>query len=139
MFFNSLTFPGQSYVLSRQSSWSLLFISRPGGLAAQSPHLLVLDDAEELCLEVRGHLSDLVEKERSSLGHLKDAPFGRNGARKGALFIPEEFRFDEVLRQRRAVDADKRRLARRAFVMDDLCDEGFAGARLAGDQHGRGG
>jgi len=84
---------------------------------------------------MQGHVADLVEEDRPSVGYFEEAFFCARGAGKGAFFITEELGLDQVLRQGRAVDADDRRPRKRAFVVDRLGDEVLSRSRFAGDQH----
>src|SRR5438876_9212573 len=56
------------------------------------------------------------------------------GSRERALFIAEELRLDQGVRDRAAVDGDKWHLASGAELMDRPSDELLAGAGLALDE-----
>ena len=57
-------------------------------------------------------------------------------ARKRAPLVTEQNRFEHVLRNRRAVDGDERAIGPRRVAMNEAREYFFAGARLAGNQHG---
>jgi len=94
-------------------------------------HRLLLQDAQELDLEVYRQLADLVEEEGAARRLLEEAAPVRVGVGEGALLVPEELGFEQVLGDGAAVDRDERTgLARRARV-DGAGDELLARAALA--------
>ena len=66
---------------------------------------------------------------------LADAP--RDGSREGALLVPEQFRFEEVVGDRRAVDRDEGLVLAKGFGVHVTGEHFLAGAALAGDQDRR--
>ena len=52
--------------------------------------------SEELHLDFRWNFSDLVQKERASIGQLKTTRFATHGSCKRSLLVAEEFTLDEV-------------------------------------------
>ena len=72
--------------------------------AAQPLKLAVLDDPEQLGLKIHRHLADLVEKQGAVVGKFEAPHLPGIGAGERPLFPAEELTFDEVSRQRRAVD-----------------------------------
>ena len=83
--------------------------------AADAVDLALLDRAQQLGLQARVHLADLVEQQRAAvrLLELADAPRDRTG--EGAPLVAEQLRFQQVLRDGGAVDGDERPLARRLW------------------------
>ena len=80
-------------------------------------------------------LADLVQKQRAAVGQLDLTNLtGAGRASKGSFFIAEQFRFDEVLVEHRAVDLDKGLVGAVAHGMDGLGHGTFAHAGLAGDE-----
>src|SRR5581483_12268950 len=75
--------------------------------AADAVDLALLQDPEELRLQRRLHLADLVEEDRAVLGQLELAELPRDGARECAPLVPEELALEQLARQRRAVDRDE--------------------------------
>ena len=100
-------------------------------VAADRPVLALLQHAQELGLQVRRHLPDLVEQQRAALGHLEQAFLVHRGAGERALLVTEQLRLDQVLRDRRAVDLDERALVPLAVEVNRVGDELLAGAVLA--------
>src|SRR5581483_1430583 len=68
---------------------------------------LVLEEAQELRLQARRHLGDLVEEERAALRRLDATRLVAHRAREGAARVPEELAREELLRQRGAVHHDE--------------------------------
>ena len=105
-------------------------------LAPEAPHAAVLEDAQELGLERRRELADLVEEERPAARLLEAARAGAVRARERAALVAEELALDEGLGQRGGVDGDERaRGARRARV-EPPRDELLARARLPRHEDG---
>ena len=65
--------------------------------SAHAEHLALLEDAQELRLDVRAHLADLVEEERAAVGALEAAGPRRDGAGEGALLVAEELALEHAL------------------------------------------
>ena len=78
-------------------------IDAQGLVPAHAPELAGVEEPQQLRLEPDGHLADLVEEERPLVGDLDEAVLELIGAGEGALLVAEDLRFDEVLRQARAV------------------------------------
>ena len=75
---------------------------------AEADHLALLNDAQELDLHRRRDLPDLIQKERATRGRFEDAETVLHRAREGATRVPEELALEERVRERAAVDRDKR-------------------------------
>src|SRR5262245_1523953 len=99
-------------------------------VAANRPVLAFLQHTEELGLQVRRHLADLVEEQRAPLGHLEEPFLVGLGARKGTLLVPEQFGLDQVLRNGRTVYLDEGALGPLGVVVDRVGDQLLAGAVL---------
>ena len=70
------------------------------------------EHAQQLRLQRRGHLGDLVEEERAAVGQLEAAQPPLGGAGEGAALVAEQLALDERLGDGRAVEGDERLLAR---------------------------
>ena len=68
-------------------------------------------------------------------GELETTLSGGDGAGEGAAHVPEQLRFEQVLRDGAAVDDDERPLGAVGAHVDLACDQLLAGAGLAVDQH----
>ena len=104
-------------------------------VAAQPGELAILEDVEELGLERRRHLADLVQHDRAALGELELADACRAGAGEGAALVAEQLAFEEVGRQRRAVDLHERLGPPRRPPVQLARDHFLADAALAAQQH----
>src|ERR1043166_4563054 len=103
--------------------------------AAESPHLLVLDPAEELHLKVHRHLADLVQEDRAMIRGSEQAGTRLHGAGEGALHVPEELALHKRVRNGSTVDGHEGLIATGTGRVDGASDEFLAGAALPGDQH----
>ena len=66
------------------------------------------EHAQELGLQRRVEIADLVEEERAAAGRLEAARAARGRAGERALLVAEELALDQRRRQRREVDGDER-------------------------------
>src|SRR5437667_4629836 len=98
--------------------------------------LALLKDAQQLRLQRGAHRSDLVEKDRSTVGERELALLGAGGAGERAADVAEELRLEQGLGNRRAVHLDERHAALRAAVVDRARDELLARTGFAEDEHG---
>jgi hypothetical protein len=110
-------------------------VDPPGSLLADPRELAVLEHAQQLALERERDLADLVEEERTAVGSLETADAVLLRAGEGAPHVPEELALEEVLRDRRAVDADERPLGAPAVRVDAPGDELLPRPGLAEDEH----
>ena len=79
------------------------------GLGAPDPQeLSFLKHAEQLGLEARGDLADLVEEQRALVGALEAAGATALGSGEGPLLVTEELTLEHALGKRLAVDGDER-------------------------------
>ena len=103
-------------------------------IRADALEAAVLRDAEELGLELRGHLGDLVEKEGAGAGFLEAADALVDGTGEGAFFVTEEFGFEQVFWERGAVHFHQWTGGAVAPGVDDVGEDFFADAAFAGDE-----
>ena len=109
-------------------------MSAPDGFrAAHLGELAHLDDAEELGLQVRTQLAQLVDEQRPGVGQREDAVAMVRRAGERALHVTEEVALHQTLGDGRAVEGDQGAVAARARVVDRARDELLAGAALAVD------
>jgi hypothetical protein len=81
-------------------------------IAADRPVFALLAAREQLGLEVRRHLADFIEQQRSALGHLEQAFLVHRRAGEGAFLVAKQLGLDEILRNGGAVDLDEGPLER---------------------------
>ena len=74
-----------------------------GPVASDLRELPILQDVQQLGLQRRRHLADLVEQDRAVARELELADARRLRAGEAAAFVPEQLALEEVSRQRRAV------------------------------------
>ena len=84
-------------------------------MPADRAHLALLQHAQQLHLERRRQLADLVEEQRAAVGRPEEAGLALVvGAGEGALLVAEQLALEQRLGQRAAVDGDERRAWRAA-------------------------
>src|SRR5205823_5381170 len=83
-------------------------VDAPRARAADRQYLAVLQDAQELRLEVRTDLADLVEEERPARCPLEAAGARRDGTGERALLVSEELALEHALGEGLAVHRDER-------------------------------
>src|SRR6266702_1464865 len=125
-----LDFPGEIPVGARDDA----DVDPHGLRAADRPHLLLLDRAQKLHLQVHRHLADLIEKDRAVVGCDEQSRASLHSAGEGTLHVPEELAFQKRLRDGSAVDGNERLSAPRTGGVDGAGDQFLAGAALAGDE-----
>ena len=106
-------------------------------LLADALELALLQHAQKLALKLERYLADLVEEQRAAVGELEPADAVAQRAFERALGVAEEFAFEQLGRDRRAIDPDQRPVAAAARLVDRARHQLLAGAGLAGDQHRR--
>ena len=108
-----------------------------GSVAPTGMRLALLEHAQQLHLQRRRHLADLVEEEAPAARRGEEALLVPDGAGEGSLHVPEQLALEQVLRQRAAVDRQERPVGPAGQVVDVPGDDLLAGAALALDQHRR--
>ena len=82
-------------------------------------------------------LADFVEENRTLVGGLEQTDLVLSGTGKGTPLVAEQFAFEQIFRQRAAVDRQKTIVGAFRGEMNRARDQFLAGARFAGDQHAR--
>src|SRR3984957_2748321 len=103
--------------------------------AADRSEALFFERAQNLGLRLQAHVSDFVEKERTSAGLLEFTFFVGGCARERSFVVTEEFALDEIFGDGGAVDLDESLILAQALAVDGVGDQLFAGAGLAVDQN----
>ena len=106
--------------------------------AADAADDLIFEDAQEFGLQERREFADFVEEEGAAVGGFEESFLHLLGVGECAFFVAEEFGFHESFGNGGAVDGDEGLFLARAFVVDGLGDEIFAGAALALNEDGGG-
>src|SRR6266481_7175221 len=108
-----------------------------GLIAAQSLELLLLQCAQQLRLQLWADVPDFVEKQSAMIGKLEPSTLLHQGARERALFVSEEFAFDQPGWNGRAIEPYKRPVSSWTVAMNCACNQLFPSARLAAQQNSR--
>ncbi len=104
--------------------------------AADSLDLVLLEHPEQLGLDARGDLADLVEEARPGVRRLEQTALVDHGAGERALHMAEELGFEHAFGQRAAIDRHEWTLRPRARGVDGPRDQLFSRAGLTLDEHG---
>ena len=67
-----------------------------------------LDEAQQLALQRQIHFANFIQKQRAAIRRPRRTHAVRHRAGKGAAHMAEDFAFNQILRDRRAVDSNKR-------------------------------
>src|SRR5262249_5600823 len=102
--------------------------------AADALEASLLQIAEQLRLELRGEIPDLVEEDRPAPRRLEATGLVLPRAGERAAHVSEELALEEMLGERGARDGDERALAPGAPVVDRRCQDVLAGSALAAEQ-----
>ena len=106
-----------------------------GLIAADSLEGALLQHAQQLDLHRQRHIADFIEEQRAPVGQLEAPRPAGDGTGERALLVAEQFAFQQLRRDRPAVDRHERPFATLGMVMQVARDHFLAGARLAEDQH----
>src|ERR1700688_1704764 len=101
---------------------------------ADAKYLAVLEDAEQLGLEIRAGLSDLVEEQGAARGPLEASRALLDSAGERPLLMTEQLALDHAVGQRLAIDREERTLGAIAPVVKHPGDNFLAGPGLAFDK-----
>src|SRR5439155_1032955 len=110
-------------------------VDSPEGGGAERLHLVVLDGTQELGLERRGEVLDLVEEERAAVCELEHARPFLQGAGESPAGVAEELGFGERFRHGRAVHRAEGAGSAPTQRVDGARDELLARPRLALDEY----
>ena len=103
-------------------------------IGAHRLQALLLQHAQHFGLRAQAHVGDFVEEERPSIGLLKFSDFILGRAGEAAFHVPEQLGFDELLRNRRAIDFDKCPVAAQARGVQGSRDEFLARSAFSVNQ-----
>ena len=105
-------------------------------MAAADPlDLRFLDRAEQLGLDVRLQLADLVEEQRAAVGQFELPELLAHGPGERPLFVPEQRRLDELRGDGRQVHGHERAVGAPGLAVDHPREQLLAGSALAQDEH----
>ncbi len=109
-------------------------VDRDRASAADPVDFTLLERTQQLGLDGRSQLSDLVQEQRAAAGQLELSLLTGDGSGERALFVTEELAFQESFRQRGAVDGNERAAGALAVPVQRAGDALFSGAACALDQ-----
>src|SRR5262249_35573625 len=107
-----------------------------GPRATQAFEFSLLQDAQKLDLDRRGHIANFVQEERAFVRQLELARLGGHGAGKSASFKTKQLTLEEIVGDGGAVDLDERAGGAPGILMNGAGDQVFAHTALPADQHG---
>src|SRR5262249_27899517 len=95
----------------------------------------LLQYTQQLCLQLRREIADLVEEQRAPMRQLETALAQRHRAGERAAFVTEQLALDECRRQCCAVHDDEHRRPSLASTMDRPCKQLLPRTGLTEQQH----
>ncbi len=101
------------------------------------PDLPFLQHAQQLDLQRDRHIADFIEEKRALVCRLKQALVIAGRAGERAFDVAEQLGLQQRLRNRPAIDRNERMAPPRAGVVYGPCQQLFAGARFAVNEHAR--
>ena len=104
---------------------------------AQALEFALLQNAQQLYLNGCRHVADLVEEKRAFIGQFKLAWLAGQRPSKGSALKTEEFALEERVWNGGAVDFDERSGGPPRILVNRPCDQVFANATLAANEHRR--
>ena len=107
-----------------------------GALRADTANFPLLERTPQFRLNCRRNLADFIQEERAVTRDFKQTGFVAHGSREGTANVPEEFRLEQRLGQRGAVDGHERPAGARTLIVNHPDDELFPGAALPIHQDG---
>ena len=106
-----------------------------GLVAAHAFEGTFLQHTQQLDLHRQRHIADFIKEQGAAVGQLETPGTAGDRPGKGALLVAEQFAFEQLCRDRPAVDRHKRPVAALGVIVQVARDHFLAGARLAEDQH----
>src|SRR5262249_47429463 len=97
----------------------------------------LLEYAQQGGLRFHRHVADFIQKKRSTSRLFEATGTAGIGASESTLLVSEQFRFDQVSRDRRHIDGNKRACAPFPVVMQRARHQLLTCAGLAGDHYGQ--
>jgi len=95
----------------------------------------LLEESQQLRLNLRGDIANLVEENSAAMGQLDLSLLELVGPGKGTLLVPEEFALQEFLGEAHTIDSDERRLLPLTPVVDGSSKDLFPGAAFPEEQN----
>ncbi len=94
-----------------------------------------LEKPQDFHLQEQGQFSNLIQKDRSLVSLLKLADFTTRGAGEGPFLVAEQFTFQQIFRNRAAVDDDHGFFGPLTQAVHGVGRHLFTGSCVSCDQH----
>ena len=107
-----------------------------GGPPADAGELAVLEHVQELALERRMQIPDLVEEDGAVIGRFELADLELVSSGESPALVTEELALQKLSRHGGAVHLDERARLAHTELVDGPCDQVLAGAGFAANEHG---
>src|SRR3984885_1701893 len=107
-----------------------------GTRAAQAFKFLLLQYAQKFGLQRQGNIADLIQEKRAFVCHLETADLLRDGACESALLMAKKFAFQQIERNRSAIQFYVGAPAARADIVNRARDEFLARAGFTLEKNG---
>src|SRR5688572_2904637 len=104
---------------------------------SHAPYLAFLQGAQQLHLQRRRQLADLIEKERALVRVLEEPGLVARRASERTLLVAEQLALQQRFRNRPAVHRDERGVRPRALAMNETRHQLLPRSTFAGEQHRR--
>ena len=111
------------------------YIRFNGFITAYPLEGMLLQNTQNFHLHIQWHVANFIQEQRAAFGHFKTARTAVNGSGKGALFMAEQFTFQQFSRNSATVNRHKRFITTMGMVMQIARNDFFAGARFALNHH----
>src|SRR6516225_10565415 len=83
------------------------YVRLDGCVSPNARKLSFLQDTQYFALNRQGHIANLVQEKRAPITLLKSADSLRGSSGKCTLFVAEQFAFEQIFRNSRAIDRNK--------------------------------
>ena len=93
------------------------------------------EHTQQTRLQVEGHFTDFIQKNRTVICHFKQAGLVFHGSGKGSGLVTKELTLQQVFAESRTVDGHNRILTARARVMDSVGEHFLSGTGFTREQH----
>jgi len=109
-------------------------INAPARRGAQPPRCLLLERPQELGLELRRHVSDFIEQQRSAVGSFEQSGLGGFRIGKCSALVPKQLALQEVRGNGGAIQLDEWAGRSGPAIVQRTREQLFTGAGVTGDE-----
>src|SRR5262249_34371816 len=104
--------------------------------APEALEFALLQDTQQFDLQGQVQVTNLIEKQRATIGQLEAPLLQGLGPGKGALLMAEQLRLNERFGEGRTADLDERSFGPRRVVVYRMGNQLLAGPRFTTNEHG---